>query len=115
MTEILTEQMRSLVRRLDELDAPSGATVISGTKEILPSDPTKGNVVAKQLADILGLQDVNMLTRAMTKLRQGRENVLTRQEMAELSIAFMRLVLADPTQTNKAMMLLKRISANSEK
>lgn len=115
MTQILTEQMRSLARRLDELDSTPGAATVPGSKESVPLDPTKGSLMPKQLADIIGLQDINMFTRAWNKLRQGRADKLTRQEMAELSIAFMKLVLADPNQTTKAMALLRRIGAQTPK
>lgn len=113
MTQILTEQMRSLAKRLHELDSSPGAAMIPGSKETVPIEPTQGSVMPKQLADILGMQDINLFTRAWNKLRQGREHQLTRQEMAELSIAFMKLVLADPNDTTKAMSLLRRISAKN--
>jgi hypothetical protein len=114
MTQILSEQMRSLARRLDELDSNPGSAKVSGSKETVPLDPTKGSLLPKQLADIIGLDDVNLFTRAMTKIRQGKEDKLTRQEMTELSIAFMKLILATSENTQKAMQLLKRIAAKTE-
>ncbi len=99
MTQILSEQMRSLARRLDELDSNPGSAKVSGSKETVPLDPTKGSLLPKQLADIIGLDDVNLFTRAMTKIRQGKEDKLTRQEMTELSIAFMKLILATSENT----------------
>lgn len=113
MTTILTEQMRSLARRLEEIDSNPGAAKVSGSKETMPLEPTKGSLIARQLADTIGIEDLNLFNRALTKVRQGREDKLTRQEMTELSIAFMKLILADTDKTNKAMALLKRVSAKN--
>jgi hypothetical protein len=113
MSEFLTEQMRSLARRLMEIDSNPAGAKVAGSKETVPTEPTKGSLISRQLADIIGMEDLNLFNRALNKIRQGKEDKLTRQEMTELSIAFIKLILADTDKTNKAMALLKRVSAKS--
>lgn len=103
MTEYLAEQMRSLVRRLEEM-----------TQEPMPQDALKGMLNPKQLAELLGIDDLPLFTRSIRKVQAGDTDKLTRAEMTELAVAFVNLLAAEPEDTQKAMMAIKRVSVKSE-
>jgi urease accessory protein UreF len=100
MAEYLAEQMRSLTRRLEEL-----------AQNPLPDTGLEGSLNAKQLAELLGVNDMPTFTRSMNKIRKGDTNKLTRAEMTELAEAFVRLLALEEKETQKVMMALKRVSA----
>lgn len=102
MAEYLAEQMRSLARRLDELN------------QQMPDTGLEGSLNPKQLAEILGLEDLNLFTRSMNKIKAGKTDQLTRSEMTELAVAFVNLLAAEEKDTQKAMMALRRVSAKEE-
>lgn len=103
MAEYLAEQMRSLTRRLEEL-----------AHNPMPDTGLEGSLNAKQLAELLGVGDMNTFTRSMNKIRAGDADKLTRMEMTELAEAFVRLLAAEAEDTQKAMQALKRVSAKEE-
>ena len=103
MTQFLAEQMRSLVRRLEEAG-----------QEQMPMDALKGSLNPRQLAELLGIDDLPLFTRSINKVRAGKADDLTRVEMTELAVAFVNLLAADPDDTQKAMMAIKRVSAKAE-
>ena len=100
MTEYLAEQMRSLSRRLEEL-----------AHTTMPDTGLEGSLNPKQLAELLGVSDLQTFTRSMNKIRAGDADKLTRMEMTELAEAFVRLLAAEAEDTQKAMQALKRVSA----
>jgi hypothetical protein len=100
MAEYLAEQMRSLTRRLEEL-----------AQNPMPDTGLEGSLNPKQLAELLGVSDLNTFTRSMNKIRAGDADKLTRAEMTELAEAFVRLLAAEAEDTQKAMLALKRVSA----
>jgi hypothetical protein len=104
MADFLAEQMRSLVRRLDELAHASD----------MPTQGLEGSINPKQLADMLGISDLNTFTRSINKIRQGDTDKLTRPEMTEMAVAFVNLLAAEAEDTQKVMLTLKRVSAKSE-
>jgi hypothetical protein len=103
MTQFLAEQMRSLVRRLQEV-----------SQEPMPQDALKGTLNPKQLAELLGIDDLPLFTRSIRKVQAGDTDKLTRAEMTELAVAFVNLLAADPEDTQKAMLAIKRVSVKSE-
>lgn len=103
MTQMLSEQMRSLVRRLEEM-----------TQEPMPQDALKGTLNPKQLAELLGIDDLPLFTRSIRKVQAGDTDKLTRAEMTELAVAFVNLLAAEPEDTTKAMMAIKRVSVKSD-
>jgi hypothetical protein len=103
MAEYLAEQMRSLVSRLNELASPT-----------MPDTGLEGSLNAKQLAELLGVSDLQTFVRSMNKIRAGDADKLTRMEMTELAEAFVRLLAAEAEDTQKAMMSLKRVSAKED-
>jgi hypothetical protein len=103
MAEYLAEQMRSLTRRLEEL-----------AQNPLPDTGLEGSLNAKQLAEMLGVNDLQTFTRSMNKIRGGDALKLTRAEMTELAEAFVRLLALEEKETQKVMMALKRVSAKQE-
>lgn len=112
MTEFLAEQMRSLARRLEELNVTPQSKDDLNTdpmshKDEMPQEELEGNINPKQLADILGLVDTSLFQRAIRKIRDGHS--ISRQEMTEVAIAFEKLLAAEPEDTQKAMVILKRI------
>lgn len=112
MTEFLAEQMRSIARRLEELNVNPQTqndtqTDATSHKDIMPQDELEGNINPKQLADLLGLKDISLFQRAIRKLRDG--DTVSRQEITEIAIAFEKLLAAEPEDTQKAMVMLKRI------
>lgn len=95
--------MRSLVRRIEEM-----------TQEPMPQDALKGMLNPKQLAELLGIDDLPLFTRSIRKVQAGDTDKLTRAEMTELAVAFVNLLAAEPEDTQKAMMAIKRVSAKEE-
>jgi hypothetical protein len=95
--------MRSLTRRLEEL-----------AQATMPDTGLKGSLNPKQLAELLGVSDLQTFTRSMNKIRAGDADKLTRMEMTELAEAFVRLLAAEAEDTQKAMQALKRVSAKEE-
>lgn len=106
MTEILSEQMRSLSRRLAELDS-------SGMKDSMPTAELKGSINTAQLADLLGIQDLPLFSRSINKVRRGDTDKLHRAEMTELAVAFVNLLAADADATQKALAAIKRVTAQA--
>jgi len=104
MADFLAEQMRSLVRRLDELTQA----------DTMPAQGLEGTINPKQLAEMLGISDLNTFTRSINKIRQGDTDQLTRAEMTEMAVAFVNLLAAEAEDTQKVMLTLKRVSAKSE-
>jgi hypothetical protein len=104
MADFLAEQMRSLVRRLDELTQA----------DTMPAQGLEGTINPKQLADMLGISDLNTFTISINKIRQGDTDKLTIPEMTEMAVAFVNLLAAEAEDTQKVMQSLKRVSAKSE-
>lgn len=102
MTQFLAEQMRSIVRRLEEAG-----------QEALPTDALKGALNPRQLAELLGIDDLPLFTRSIRKVQMGKADDLTRAEMTEMAVAFVNLLAADPEDTQKAMLAIKRVSAKA--
>lgn len=105
MTQIISEQMRTLLNSLQELDT---------SKDHMLDTGLEGPLNPKQLADILGIDDLPVFTRSMNKIKTGKTDQLTRAEMTELAVAFVNLLAAEEKDTQKAMMALKRVSAKEE-
>lgn len=104
MAEFLAEQMRSLARRLEEL----------AQTPHMPEQGLKGSLNPKQLADLLGLEDLSTFTRSINKIRRGDADKLSRTEMTEMAEAFVKLLAAKPDDTQKVMNALKKVSAKDE-
>jgi hypothetical protein len=100
MTNILSEQMRAWAKSLEE-----------AVHEDLPSTGLKGSLNPKQLADLLGIDDLALFTRSINKVKRGDTDKLTRMEMTELAVAFVNLLAADTEQTTKAMAAIRRVSS----
>jgi len=79
--------------------APAAAPVAQ------PTEQPKLNPIASQLAKLLGMQNTSQLVAAYKAPKP------TAQQLAILAQAFKQLAAADPQTTTKAMMLLKKISA----
>lgn len=103
MTAHLAEHMRNLKTILENIHHPE-----------LPGAGLKGTLNPKQLAELLGVSDLQTFTRSMNKIRMGDADKLTRLEITELAEAFVRLLAAEPEDTQKAMLALKRVSAKVE-
>jgi hypothetical protein len=101
MTQLIAEQMRSLLRRLDE----------SPTTGMAPSGELEGSLNPKQLAELLGIDDLQTFARSIAKIRRGDADQLTRMEMTEMATAFVNLLAAEAEETQKAMLAIKRVSA----
>jgi hypothetical protein len=119
MTKILVEQMRSISRRLNEIDSSPMASVMSGDKEasnhdVMPTDKLTGTMNTRRLADLLGIKDFNNFNQAIMKAKQGRADKLNRSQATELAIAFEMLLRLDSRDTQKAMNMLKQIHADNE-
>jgi hypothetical protein len=99
MTHILSEQMRAWAKALQE-----------AVQEDLPSTGLKGTLNPKQLADLLGIDDLALFTRSINKVKRGDTDKLNRMEMTELAVAFVNLLAADTEQTTKAMNAIRRVS-----
>ena len=122
MTQYLVEQMRSITRRLQELDtgtkpglaptSPPSSKSSSTGKDVMPTDPLKGSVNARQLADTLGISDLSTFQRAMNKVKQGRADRLSRQEMTEFAMSWVRLMELNPNDTRKVMQQMQRLQAD---
>ena len=113
MTQQLTEQLRSLVARLAEIDTYPSQLSVTGSKETVSGTAIEGSLAVTQLAKYLGINDVNLFTRAMNKVRQGRLAQLSPVERGELGMAFVKLIQAEPAQTQQALQLLKRVSGKN--
>lgn len=74
-------------------------------------EPAKvgGGVTGQQLGKQLQISDPTVFNLAIMKVKQGQE--LNRQQHLVLSEAFQKLMAMDPQQTQKVMMLLKRMEA----
>ncbi len=104
MAAILAEQMRHLANRIDEL----------AQNEELPQGALEGSLNARQLAELLGIDDLNTFTRSINKIKRGDADKLTRVEMTEMAIAFVNLLAAQPEDTTKAMTAIRRVSSKEE-
>ncbi len=104
MAAILAEQMRQLANRIDEL----------AQNEELPQGALEGSLNARQLAELLGIDDLNTFTRSINKIKRGDADKLTRVEMIEMAIAFVNLLAAQPEDTTKAMTAIRRVSSKEE-
>ena len=70
---------------------------------------TKGSVTGAQLAKQLGVSDPNAFLQAVQKVRQGQP--INRIHQAAFSDAFQKLMAMDPQDTQRVMMMLKRMEA----
>ena len=91
----------------------SVVTSESKKDEMMPVE-LEGSVNAKQLADLLMLNNISLFSSGLKKLQQAEVDRLSRAEMTELAVAFANLLAADEEKTQKAMILLKRVSAKEE-
>lgn len=103
MTKILAEQMRQFAAKLEEL-----------AQQDMPQGELTGTLNPKQLAELLGIDDMQTFTRSINKIKMGHADKLTRMEMTELAIAFVNLLAAQPEDTTKAMTAIRRVSAKEE-
>lgn len=116
--QTLTEQMRSIAKRIQVTEQPVAApaagtpsVMVPGTKEQVPTQPLKDPVAHRQLAMQLGLADLSTFNRAMQKVKVGQVSKLTRTEIADLAMAFVKLLALNPADTQKVMTTIKRISS----
>ena len=123
MTEFLAEQMRSLARRLEQLnEAPlAAATPTHDEAHDMQHEPhLKGTINAKKLAQLLdgtelpGVEDVNKFAQAINMVRQGNVEHLNRMHMKELAMAFIALLQADKKVTQQVMNVLRSVSADKD-
>jgi hypothetical protein len=116
MSSIISEQMVSLRKVLSELNEnPASVEKVSKhvdprALDVAPAHPLSGSVNARQLADLLDIHNIGLFRRSIIKTQAGHADKLTRQELTELSVAFVKLLDADPRDTQKALMILKRVS-----
>lgn len=106
MTHFLAEQMRSLIDTLDQ-----SPVEVEEAVDALDTPQLKGSINAKQLADMLGIENLSLFTRSINKVRNGQTDKLSRPEMTEMAVAFVNLLAAEPDKTQKAMLAIKRVSA----
>lgn len=104
MTKILAEQMRLFASKMEEM----------AQQEDMPQGELKGTLNPKQLAELLGIDDMQTFTRSINKIKVGNADKLTRMEMTELAVAFVNLLAAQPEDTTKAMTAIRRVSAKEE-
>lgn len=69
----------------------------------------KGGVSGQQIAKQLQVSNPQMLVQGISAAKQGK--ALTRQQMAAFSEAFTNLLKMDPAETQRAMMLIKRMES----
>lgn len=112
MAEFLAEQMRSLARRLEQIqEAPESH---NPTHDV----HLKGSLNAKKLAELLddqelpGVEDVNKFVQAINLVRQGQLDSLNRFHMKELALAFVALLQAEKKVTQQVMNVLRTVSAD---
>ena len=72
----------------------------------------KGSLTPQELGKKIGVSNPQLFNQAIMKLKQGQN--LTRQQEFILAEAFKKLMALDPAQTQKVMMLLKRVEVNAE-
>lgn len=70
---------------------------------------TQGTVTGAQLAKQIGVSDPNAFLQAIQKVRQGQP--INRIHQAAFSDAFQKLMAMDPENTQRVMMMLKRMEA----
>ena len=116
MAEFLAEQMRSIARRLMELDgvAPTPEKTEEPKKDTMNDDPLSGSINTRLLADLLDIHDVSLFTQSINKIRTGKADHLNRRELTEMAIAFVNLLDAKQDDTQKAMNILKKVSKKPE-
>lgn len=114
MTQFLAEQMRSITRRLQQIqEAPEHTSVAHEPKLMGALNP-------KKLAELLdgqelpGVEDVNKFTQAINMVKQGNIDHLNRLHMKELALAFIALLQADKKVTQQVMNVLRMVSADKE-
>lgn len=112
MTEFLAEEMRSIVRRLTQIqESPE-------TSDTSHEPHLKGALNAKKLAELLngqempGVDDVNKFVQAINMIKQGNIKQLNRLHMQELAMAFISLLQADKKITQQVMNVLRTVSAD---
>lgn len=72
-------------------------------------EKVKGGVSGQQIAKQLQVSNPQMLIQGISAAKQGK--ALTRQQMAAFSEAFTNLLKMDPQETQRAMMLIKKMEA----
>lgn len=115
MTEFLAEQMRSIARRLMEIDStvPKKEDHLPKT-DTMSSAPLSGSINTKLLAELLNIHDLSLFTQSINKIRTGKADRLNRKELTELAIAFVNLLDANQDDTQKAMAILKKVSKKDD-
>ena len=116
MAEFLAEQMRSIARRLVELDN-IGATpekTEEPKKDAMNDKPLSGSINTRLLADLLDIHDVSLFTQSINKIRTGKADHLNRRELTEMAIAFVNLLDAKQDDTQQAMNMLKKVSKKAD-
>ena len=84
--------------------APSGdQAAMQATK----GEKIKGGVSGQQIAKQLQVSSPQLLIQGISAAKSGK--ALTRQQMAAFSEAFTNLLKMDPAETQKAMMLIKKM------
>lgn len=76
-----------------------------------PGQKIKSSVGNPQLAKLLNIQDLGTFNQAVTRAKSGQELSLVQQR--SLAGAFVNLMKMDPQQTQQAMLMLKRMEAES--
>lgn len=114
MAEFLAEQMRSIARRLEQIEKPLAEDATMADHE---HHRLVGTINPKKLAELLdgqempGVEDVGTFTRALNIVRSGKIENLNRLQLRELALAFIALLQADRKVTNQIMMALRQVSA----
>jgi len=112
MAKILAEQMRSIARRLEQIQESPAPTDSASQVHL------KGNLNAKKLAELLdgqellGVEDVNKFTQAINMVKQGNIDSLSNLHRKELAMAFIALLQADKKVTQQIMNVLRAVSAD---
>jgi hypothetical protein len=114
MTEFLAEQMRSIARRLMEIDSTVPKKEELPKTDTMSSAPLSGSINTKLLAELLNIHDLSLFTQSINKIRTGKADRLNRKELTELAIAFVNLLDAKQDDTQKAMAILKKVSKKDD-
>lgn len=114
MTEFLAEQMRSIARRLMEIDSTVPQKEEAPKTDTMSDAPLSGSINTRLLADLLNIHDVPLFNQTINKVRTGKADHLNRKELTELAIAFVNLLDAKQDDTQKAMNILKKVTKPDE-
>jgi hypothetical protein len=89
-------------------DAKADATVTDMMTHEKTPDKLQGSVAVKNLASLLGIENIQLFTNSFNTLRTGK--IPSNQaQVRELAIAFYKLLAADASVTSKVLSQLRRI------